>query len=56
MRQPEPLWLSSGLGTVVHLIKSQMLPVPVIEFTREDIVRSGACGMWVRAFEAAAIL
>jgi phosphate starvation-inducible protein PhoH and related proteins len=30
-----------------------MLPVPVIEFTREDIVRSGACGMWVRAFEAA---
>jgi len=44
---------TSGLGTVIHLIKSQMLPVPVIEFTREDIVRSGACGMWVRAFEAA---
>jgi phosphate starvation-inducible PhoH-like protein len=43
---------TSGLGTVVHLIKSQMLPVPVIEFTREDIVRSGVCGMWVRAFEA----
>ena len=43
---------TSGLGMVVHLIKSQMLPVPVIEFTREDIVRSGVCGMWVRAFEA----
>ena len=44
---------TSGLRTVIHLIKSQMLPVPVIEFTRDDIVRSGACAMWVHAFEAA---
>ena len=44
---------TSGLGTVVHLIKSQMLPVPVIEFTRGDIVRSGICAMWVRAFDEA---
>ncbi len=44
---------SSGLRTVVHLIKSQMLPVPVIEFTLNDIVRSGICEMWVRAFEEA---
>jgi phosphate starvation-inducible protein PhoH and related proteins len=46
---------TSGLCTVVHLIKSQMLPVPVIEFTLDDIVRSGVCEMWVRAFEDAKI-
>jgi phosphate starvation-inducible PhoH-like protein len=44
---------ASGLRAVIHLIKSQMLPVPVIEFTREDIVRSGICAMWVRAFDEA---
>jgi phosphate starvation-inducible protein PhoH and related proteins len=46
---------ASGLRTVIHMIKSQMLPVPVIEFTREDIVRSGICAMWVRAFDEANI-
>jgi phosphate starvation-inducible PhoH-like protein len=25
----------------------------VIEFTRDDIVRSGICAMWVRAFDEA---
>ena len=44
---------TSGLRTVIHMIKSQMLPVPVIEFTRDDIVRSGICAMWVRAFDEA---
>ena len=46
---------ASGLRTVIHLIKSQMLSVPVIEFTREDIVRSGVCAMWVRAFDEASL-
>jgi phosphate starvation-inducible PhoH-like protein len=32
-----------------------MLPVPMIEFTLDDIVRSGICEMWVRAFEEAKI-
>jgi len=44
---------ASGLSTVIHLIKSQMLQVPVIEFSRDDIVRSGVCAMWVRAFDEA---
>lgn len=44
---------ASGLRTALHLIKSQLLPVPVIEFTRADIVRSGTCAMWVQAFEDA---
>jgi len=42
---------ASGLSTVLHLIKSRSLPVPVIEFGLGDIVRSGLCAMWVRAFE-----
>ena len=29
------------------------LPVPVIEFGVADIVRSGLCAMWVRAFAGA---
>jgi phosphate starvation-inducible protein PhoH and related proteins len=44
---------SSGLLTVVQLIKSKGLPVAIIEFTSDDIVRSGHCAMWVRAFEEA---
>jgi phosphate starvation-inducible protein PhoH and related proteins len=41
----------SGLRTVLELIRSHGLPVPVIEFTLDDIVRSGLCAMWVRAFD-----
>jgi len=44
----------SGLRTVIDLIRSRQLPVPVIEFTLDDIVRSGLCAMWVRAFEGVA--
>jgi phosphate starvation-inducible PhoH-like protein len=35
------------------MVKSQALQVPVIEFSRDDIVRSGICAMWVRAFDEA---
>jgi phosphate starvation-inducible PhoH-like protein len=45
----------SGLRTIIDLIRSQGLPVPVIEFRLDDIVRSGACAMWARAFEAAGL-
>jgi phosphate starvation-inducible protein PhoH and related proteins len=46
---------ASGLRTVLDLIRAKNLPVPVIEFTLADIVRSGVCAMWVRAFEEARI-
>ena len=46
---------ASGLRTVIDLIRSQGLPVPVVEFTREDIVRSGICARWVQAFYEAGI-
>lgn len=41
----------SGLRAVIDLIRTKNLPVPVIEFTRDDIVRSGLCAMWVDAFD-----
>jgi len=43
----------SGLAVVIDLIRRQKLPVPVIEFGHHDVVRSGACAMWVQAFEDA---
>src|ERR1700682_5080123 len=46
---------ASGLSTVLHQIRSRSLPVPVIEFGLRDIVRSGLCAMWVRAFEGASV-
>ncbi len=42
---------ASGLRKMIELIHARDLPVPVIEFEIDDIVRSGLCAMWVRAFE-----
>lgn len=39
-----------GLKVVIDLVEKQNLPVPVIEFTLDDIVRSDICAMWIRAF------
>jgi phosphate starvation-inducible PhoH-like protein len=41
---------TSGLSKVIQMAKRHMLPVPVIEFGVEDIVRSDLCAMWVKAF------
>lgn len=41
---------ASGLAAVIGMIKSDGLPIPVVEFGLDDIVRSGVCAMWVRAF------
>jgi phosphate starvation-inducible PhoH-like protein len=49
------LGATSGLRTVLELIRTRDLPVPVIEFGLDDIVRSGICAMWVRAFEEARV-
>ena len=45
--------VDSGLATVITMIDRQNLPVPVVEFTQGDIVRSGVCAMWVQAFAEA---
>lgn len=39
-----------GLSKIVHLIKKHMLPVPIVEFTTDDIVRSGMTKLWVETF------
>ena len=41
-----------GLGVLARMREAGST-VPVIEFTRDDIVRSGICAMWVRAFDEA---
>jgi phosphate starvation-inducible PhoH-like protein len=41
----------SGLASVLDMIDKYDLPVPVIEFTNEDVVRSGICKMWAEAFD-----
>jgi phosphate starvation-inducible PhoH-like protein len=45
----------SGLARLIGIIKSQKLPVPVIEFTLDDIVRSDICAMWIKAFHNAKV-
>ena len=40
----------SGLSVMIRLVKRHMLPVPIIEFTDADIVRSDLTAMWVKAF------
>jgi phosphate starvation-inducible PhoH-like protein len=45
----------SGLSKLMSIIKSQKLPVPVIEFTLDDIVRSDICAMWIKAFHNAKV-
>ena len=42
----------SGLITITNVAKKHKIPVPVIEFDLDDIVRSDICAMWVRAFYA----
>ena len=39
-----------GLSKIIHLTKKHMLPIPIIEFTLDDIVRSDICREWIRVF------
>lgn len=42
----------SGLSKIIHLAKKNNLPIPIIEFGVEDIVRSDICKEWIIAFES----
>ena len=42
---------NSGLAALIRLVQKLDLPVPLIEFGVEDVVRSDECAMWIRAFE-----
>ena len=39
-----------GLSKVIHLAKKHMLPVPIVEFGIDDIIRSDICAQWVKVF------
>lgn len=41
---------AEGLSKVIHLAKKYMLPVPIIEFGVDDIIRSDICAQWVKVF------
>jgi phosphate starvation-inducible protein PhoH and related proteins len=48
--QQSDLKEADGLSKVIHLAKKHMLPVPIVEFGVEDIVRSDICAQWVKIF------
>jgi phosphate starvation-inducible PhoH-like protein len=39
-----------GLSKIVHLIKKYQMPIPIIEFGVDDIVRSDITKMWIETF------
>lgn len=41
----------SGLSKIITLAQRYNLPVPVIEFGIDDVVRSKECKMWIEAFD-----
>lgn len=40
----------SGLAIILQIIAGQKLHLPVVEFTDNDVVRSGICRVWTKAF------
>lgn len=50
--QQSDLKMGDGLSKLTHLIKKYTLPIPVIEFTVKDIIRSDITAMWVKTFLA----
>jgi phosphate starvation-inducible PhoH-like protein len=48
--QQSDLKEADGLTKIIHMAKKHMLPVPIIEFTVDDIIRSDICAMWVKTF------
>lgn len=48
--QQSDLKEADGLSKVIHLAKKHMLPVPIVEFGVNDIVRSDICAQWVKVF------
>ena len=48
--QQSDLKEADGLTKIVHLAKKHMLPIPIVEFTIDDIVRSDICKQWIETF------
>jgi phosphate starvation-inducible PhoH-like protein len=50
--QQSDLKEGDGLSKAIHLAKKWLLPIPVVEFGVDDIVRSDICAEWVKVFMA----
>lgn len=48
--QQSDLGETSGLSKAIHMAKKHLIPVPIVEFGPEDIVRSQLCKQWIIAF------
>src|SRR5210317_273863 len=48
--QQSDLKEGDGLSKVIHLAKKHMIPVPVVEFGVDDMIRSDICAQWVKVF------
>jgi len=48
--QQSDLKEADGLSKITHYAKKHMLPIPIIEFTLDDIVRSDICKQWIEVF------
>ena len=53
--QQSDLKEADGLTKVIHMAKKHMLPVPIVEFDMDDIIRSDITKMWVKTFYAEGI-
>jgi hypothetical protein len=42
---------SAVSGFITAILSTFLQHRPIVEFTSADVVRSGLCAMWVRAFE-----
>lgn len=42
---------NNGLHVMKYIIEKQNLPIPIVEFTTDDVVRSELCALWVKAIE-----
>lgn len=48
--QQSDLKEADGLSKITHYAKKHMLPIPIIEFTIDDVVRSDICKQWIKVF------
>ena len=48
--QQSDLKEADGLSKITHYAKKHMLPIPIIEFTLDDVVRSDICKQWIKVF------
>lgn len=49
--QTSPLFRNSGLEQFINMVEKLDLPVHTIHFTRDDVLRSEQCKMFIGAFE-----